>query len=997
MNEIRIVSLNVRGIRSSKRHVIFRWLKDSSYDICLLQETYCTTDFVTKFRKGWSGEIIHAVSDSPHSRGVCIMFRKELKHNIIDIHKGDDGRILAINVEINGSTYLIINVYGPNDVKQRVQFLSNVDDLITNYGINNSNIIMGGDFNCVNESIDRVSQVIDNSTDKLIKLKSRFNLIDIWRKLNPDKICHTYIDPSERNSNSRIDFFLCSKTILSGVEGSTIRCAPTPDHKAVDIQVNLSNKVRGKGYWKMNVSLLDDKNYLDDMTALILETFEEYDSYLDSVTLWEFMKLRIKEFTIHYSIAKAREKVDQTKLLESKIKYYDNLLVNGKDKNIEKARKECKIALDASYEYRAKGHQIRSRARWVESGERSTRYFLGLEKSRQSNSVIKSMKDENGNETEKDDEILHIARQFYSKLYKSDNPSDTEIKQYQESLNVADKLSDEDQIKCEGEVSYKECEAAVNNMKANKSPGLDGICIEIYKAFWPLIGQFLVTVFNQCFEMETLPESQRLSVMSLIHKKDETDKIENYRPISLTNVDYRILAFILANRLQNVIGKIIDPDQTAYIKGRYIGHNIRLINDVVDYYDEKQMKGILLNIDFKKAFDSLEWDFIFSTLATFNFGPSFIQWIRTIYKSPVACVKNNGYLSDTFQISRGIRQGCPVSALLFVLSVEMLATKIRKCQLLKGFDFGVEEKAVKITQYADDATLFLNNKEELCTALNILSTFGNLAGTQLNLAKCEALWLGRDKYRQENCNLFGIKWPKVLRCLGIYVGHDKQANEILNWDDKLEQISDIFNSWSKRDLTIYGKIQIIKTFAVSKLAHSASLLPIPKGIEEKVNRLFFTFIWNATDRIKRVKLIKPTDKGGANMIDMESWFKALKAIWAIRLAAADPARDSWAQIANIQIKRIVNPKDILLFSLDKTTNFPALKTLHPFYREVVTSYSYSNSISYDDFTRTFYDQPLWGNRFIYVNSRKQNNVLYLRNWIRRGLIRFLIYAFAMGT
>ena len=163
---------------------------------------------------------------------------------------------------------------------------------------------------------------------------------------------------------------------------------------------------------------------------------------------------------------------------------------------------------------------------------------------------------------------------------------------------------------------------------------MDGICIEFYQKFWPLLGNLLVDVFNQCFHDGKLTASQRTAVLSLIHKKDDKDNIANYRPISLTNADYRILAFVLANRLQKVIGKIISDDQTAYIKGRFMGYNIRLVSDVIDYYDMLNKSGILLAIDFHKAFDSIEWNFVYKTLESLNFGPSFINSIRTIYNCP---------------------------------------------------------------------------------------------------------------------------------------------------------------------------------------------------------------------------------------------------------------------------------------------------------------------------------------------------------------------------
>ena len=199
-----------------------------------------------------------------------------------------------------------------------------------------------------------------------------------------------------------------------------------------------------------------------------------------------------------------------------------------------------------------------------------------------------------------------------------------------------------------------------------------------------------------------------MAVFSLIFKKGDEENIENYRPISLTNVDYRILAFTLAQRMQKIVGTMISNDQSAYIKGRYMGTNIRLVSDIIDYFDMMDDSEILLMLDFKNAFDSLEWNFVLRSLQYFNLGPSFIKWIETIYWKPEACIKNNGHISDSFKIFRGIRQGCPVSAILFIICVEVLGIRIRSSQCLAGFDFGHPQKP-KISQYADDGIVFLKN------------------------------------------------------------------------------------------------------------------------------------------------------------------------------------------------------------------------------------------------------------------------------------------------
>ena len=141
----------------------------------------------------------------------------------------------------------------------------------------------------------------------------------------------------------------------------------------------------------------------------------------------------------------------------------------------------------------------------------------------------------------------------------------------------------------------EECFSAISNMKVNKAPGLDGLSIEFNTKFWPLIGDLMVDVFNESYKDGVLPRSQRSAVFSLIFKNGDMKDIANYRPISLTNVDYRIMAFVLANRLQGVIDKIVNHDQTAYVRNRYMGNNIRLVEDVIEHFDNNRKKGPVIH------------------------------------------------------------------------------------------------------------------------------------------------------------------------------------------------------------------------------------------------------------------------------------------------------------------------------------------------------------------------------------------------------------------
>ena len=537
---------------------------------------------------------------------------------------------------------------------------------------------------------------------------------------------------------------------------------------------------------------------------------------------------------------------------------------------------------------------VRSRSKWIEEGEKSTSYFLNLEKTRQNNNRITKLIDINSKKQyNSDKDILKHCASFYSKLYTSNNPRQDHIDEYLAELQHLPFLSDKDHLICEGKVSVLECEQALKGMKNNKSPGYDGLTVEFYKTFWQDLSDLMINSFNESFHDGKLSEMQNTSVLSLIHKKNERTYLKNYRPISLTNVDYRILAFALSMRLQKVITKIISTEQTGYIKKRFIGTNIRAILDVCENIEANNSAGILLLLDFEKAFDSVEWTFLFSILKKFNFGKEFIQWIKILYTGPKAILKNNGYLSNKINIKRGIRQGCPVSALLFTLVIEILSYKIHNDTSLHGVVAKVGQKSLeyKSFQYADDISIFLQSESDLQKVLELISKFTEVAGPKLNKSKTEGIWLGHYKDRQRNCNVAGIKWPtEPVRCLGIYIGNDKKECNKLNWDKKLENIKKKLSSWQKRKLTIFGKVTVIKSLLIPQLLFSAHFLDIPTGYIKEVNKVFYKFLWNSHDRIKRNTLIADINEGGIQMMDIESQFEALKASWVVKLINSN---ESW--------------------------------------------------------------------------------------------------------
>ena len=235
------------------------------------------------------------------------------------------------------------------------------------------------------------------------------------------------------------------------------------------------------------------------------------------------------------------------------------------------------------------------------------------------------------------------------------------------------------------------------------------------------------------------------------------------------------------------------------MKNRYIGENVRLIADIIDYTKTKEIQGVALFLDFKKAFDSIEWDYLSTVLDVFNFKEDFKRWVKVFYTDISSCVTNNGFASPFFNLNRGVRQGCPLSGLLFVLGIELLNLAIQTNSNIKGIKVG--DKEIKNTLYADDTTLFVKDIESVQELLEMLAKFRRCSGLELNKSKTEAMWLGPWAGRKEKP--FGFRWPEVSAyALGIHFTNDSSTSDKLNFEKKLEDLQRILNPWKRRKLTL---------------------------------------------------------------------------------------------------------------------------------------------------------------------------------------------------
>ena len=248
-------------------------------------------------------------------------------------------------------------------------------------------------------------------------------------------------------------------------------------------------------------------------------------------------------------------------------------------------------------------------------------------------------------------------------------------------------------------------------------------------------------------------------------------------------MDYKLAARVVAGRLLKVIHLIVAKDQTCGVPGRFIGENVSIIRDVVSFASRTSVPLAILSLDQEKAFDRVDWGFMRASLGRIRFKYSFLRWVSLFYTQVQSAVIVNGHICPFFSLSRGVRQGCPLSPLLYVLVAETLAVNIRCNPRIPGLCLpGVPLVVSPVHQYADDTTLILSTDDSIKAVFDIYSLFEKASGSRLNQSKSKGLWLGSWVGRVDSP--VALDWsPSKLKILGIYVGLGNLEED--NWGPRI--------------------------------------------------------------------------------------------------------------------------------------------------------------------------------------------------------------------
>ena len=322
----------------------------------------------------------------------------------------------------------------------------------------------------------------------------------------------------------------------------------------------------------------------------------------------------------------------------------------------------------------------------------------------------------------------------------------------------------------------------------------------------------LTDVFNHWFAQGAIPGCVTKGVITLLKKggRHVWEGLDDYRPITLLNTGLKILARVLANRLQRVISDLIGPEQTFAVKGRSIQDNLHLIREVLEGIEDDP-EAALISLDQSKAFDRVDHRFLASVLETAGFKPEFRRWISMMYHNPQAVVQVNGRRSRVFAVERSVRQGCPLSPLLYVLALEPLLCRLRDegtSPSLRGIPF-VSSLAARVSAFADDITVFVSRRLDIKAVKEAVVEYERIAGAKVNFDKSEGLRLGA--WRGSNTLPGPFRWSDgPIRILGVWFGPDLQLER--NWSEVQAKVNAQVGIWLSRRLSLKGRAEACATY-----------------------------------------------------------------------------------------------------------------------------------------------------------------------------------------
>ncbi|PNY01857.1 cysteine-rich receptor-like protein kinase, partial [Trifolium pratense] len=874
---MKIVSLNIRGWGgSAKRRRLGSFLQKGAFDVCLLQETKKSSFEDHLIHNLWGHKDVRWVVQEPVglSGGMLIIWNSD-SFKFLSSFSGNG--FLGITVERESVVLHIVNIYSPCNISGKKKLWEDI--LALKQHSSNGEWCVGGDFNAVLHSSERIgSSAVSRQGERILfnRFVEELEVIDV--PVLGKKFSWFSADG---RSMSRIDRFLLSDGFITtqGISSQWIGDRDISDHCPIWLMASPNN-------WGP-------------------KPFRVINGWLEHPEFLSFVENSWKGFEVHGK--KAYVLKEKFKLLKNCLKSWNKEVFGFLDLNIEKTVKELNdiegllggddedLELTRreglSKEFWRQLHlkesllKQKSRMRWVKEGDSNSRYFHESIKSRRKRNQLVALKD--GDQwIQGVEEVKGFVKDYFENNFR-------ERWEWRPNLNGIhfQSLSAEDNILLMAPFSLEEVREVIWCSDGNKCPGPDGFNFNFLKACWDIIKGDIMEFLSEFHGNAFLPKAITASFLTLIPKKDHPQALSDYRPICLVSSLYKILAKVLATRLKKVLGKLISKVQSAFLPNRQILDGVLVVNELLDLAKRRKDKCLFFKVDFERAYDTVNWNFLDYMMVRMGFAEGWRRWIRACVFQSSMSVLVNGSPTEDFSVCKGLRQGDPLSPFLFLIVAEGLSGLMSKAVDNNRFHgYKVSNNILFHTlQFADDTIIVgEGNWDNLWCIKTVLRSFEIVSGLKVNFYKSKLYGINLDESFLRASSAFlncGVE-TIPFRFLGIPVGANPRRRA--TWLPIFDSMKKRLNAWNGRHLSIGGRVTLINSVLSSLPLYFFSFYKAPVCVLKDLVSIQRNFLWgggmdsNKMCWVSWESICQSKDKGGLGIKNLELFNASLLCKWKWR-------------------------------------------------------------------------------------------------------------------
>ncbi|KAJ0683719.1 putative RNA-directed DNA polymerase [Helianthus annuus] len=707
------LSVNIRGVGvDGKPGWIRKLKKDFGISFIGMQETMANDVQLGLVSSFWGGTDYDFVGANGNSGGILSIWDPKvfLKDSVTKdcnfLHVA--GTILANSVRLN-----MLNVYAPQSNIEKRLLWSKIESLISS---NQGWWILCGDFNAVRDRGERKNSKFDQ-----VCARDFNDFIDVngLREFNLKGLRFTYMSNRRGICTwSRIDRFLVCENVFNKWLNACVRALNRnlSDHSPLVFSVLDTNF--GPKPFRMFDSWLDRPGCIDTINS-VLENWVNWGPAVTNL-LNKLKKLR-GSLRNWYDSYRVKEKEDETWLRKEK----EDLEIQMELKDLDETDlwiwSECLKEIEDIERHKTRDIRQKSRVKWAALGDENSSFFHNIVNDRKARNSIPGILI-CGDWVTKPALVKKEVLRFFRSHFKEQVPVWPTL-----VCDGLKKIKEQDGIELVATFSKQEIKDAVFGCGSNKAPGPDGFNFRFVKRFWNFFEEDFYNILGEFHETGIINTGCGSSFITLIPKVKTPLGLRDYRPITLIGMISKVITKILANRVKKVLGQVISEAQSAFLSDRFILDGPLMVNEILDLLKKRSRKPFMLKIDFEKAYDNVNWNFLISILTQMGFPPRWCDWIKGVYHSSRAAVLVNGSPTFNFRCEKGLRQGDPLSPFLFLIVMEALSwllDKAKQIGVFKGICLSGDVADLSHLFYADDALILGEwSRDNLLSIARILRIF----------------------------------------------------------------------------------------------------------------------------------------------------------------------------------------------------------------------------------------------------------------------------------